>query len=311
MKKEKLLLFDANSIIHRAFHALPPLKDKKGEPSGAVYGSLLVFFKMISEINPRYLAVAFDSPGKTFRHEKYKEYKANRPKAPDELVSQIKKTKEVFEKMGAATLAKEGLEADDIVGAVSSCAPEGVETVIVTGDADILQLVNGKTKVYTLKRGVKESVLYDRKKVEEKYGGVPPERVVDIKALQGDPSDNIPGVEGVGEKTAIKLVKKFGRLEDLYSSLKKESPEEVSKKVYEKLKKQKKEAFLSRDLATIDRKCLSGIDFGRFSFQQDKEKTGKVLQDLGFLSMANRFLGEKKENKKPSKEGRNLKLNFN
>jgi len=303
MKKEKLLLFDTNSIIHRAFHALPPLKSKNGEPGGAIYGSLLAFFKIVHDIGPRYVVTIFDSPGETFRHQKYKEYKANRPKAPDELITQIKKTRDVFSKMGVVTLAKEGLEADDIIGSVSSLAPKDVETVIATGDMDMLQLVNEKIKVYTLKRGVKESILYDRAKVKEKYDGVGPEKIADIKALQGDASDNIPGVEGIGEKTAIKLIKEFNSLENLYTALEKEDFS-LSDKIKNKLIEEKKKAFLSKELALINKSDFSDFCFSDFCFEMNEEKIKKTLEDLGFASMLQRFLKKKEDCKE------NLKLRF-
>ncbi len=310
MQKEKLLLFDTNSIIHRAFHALPPLKSKDGEPGGAVYGSLLAFFRIISEVNPQYVVAAFDSPGKTFRHEKYEKYKANRPKAPDELVSQIKKTIKVFSEIGVLTLAREGLEGDDIVGAVSFSAPSNVETVIATGDMDMLQLVNEKTKVYTLKKGIKESVLYDVEKVKERYDGIPPEKLVDVKALQGDPSDNIPGVEGIGEKTAIKIIKEFKDLESLYSVLEKHSlPGEksvLSERIWKKLKENKEKAFLSKELSLIKKENFSGFNFPDSRFFLEDQKVVKTLEELGFRSIAKRFLNKSER----ETGGENLKLNL-
>ncbi len=296
MKKEKLLLFDTNSIIHRAFHALPPLKSKDGKTSGAVYGTLLAFFKIISEIKPRYIATAFDSPGKTFRHKRYKDYKANRVKAPEDLISQIIRTQDVFLKMGVAILKKDGLEADDIVGAVSSSVPKNIETVIVTGDMDILQLVNEKTKVYTLKRGVQESILYDEDKVKEKYGGLSPCQIVDMKALQGDVSDNIPGVEGVGEKTAIRLIKEFKNIEELYKNLRETGF--LSVKLKEKLLKEREKAFLSKYLATIDKKGFSDFSFSDFNYSVKSEKTKDALDDLGFVTLKKRFFKEEEKNLK-------------
>ncbi len=312
-KEEKLLLIDTNSIIHRAFHALPPLKTKKGDPGGAVYGSLLAFFKTFSEINPQYIAAVFDSPGKTFRHKKYKEYKANREKAPDELISQIKKTKEVFSSLGICVLAKEGLEADDILGAVSNKFANEIEIVIVTGDMDILQLVNEKTKVYTLKRGVKESELYDIDKVKERYGGIGPEKIADIKALQGDASDNIPGVEGIGEKTAIKIIQKYGSIENLYKAIKEDKETVFSQKITEKLKEEEKKAFLSKELAVLNKKSFSDFSFCQFSFNKDSEKIKRVIDDLGFVSIGKRFLEEKskkEEKKKENEKKGNLKFTF-
>ncbi len=296
MKKGKLLLFDTNSIIHRAFHALPPLKSKNGEPGGAIYGSLLAFFKIMSDVNPSYVAVAFDSPGKTFRHKKYKEYKANRAKAPEELIFQIKKAQEVFSNMGLAVLKKEGLEADDIVGTVSFHAPKNIETVIATGDMDMLQLVNEKTKVYTLKRGVQESILYDKEKVKEKYDGLSPKQIVDIKALWGDASDNIPGVSGIGEKTAIKIIKEFENIENLYQNLR--STSSLTGKIKEKLLKGEKIAFLSKELATINKKGVFEYNFADFGYNIKCEKTKEVLDDLGFLTLKKRFFKEEDKNLK-------------
>lgn len=296
MKKEKLLLFDTNSIIHRAFHALPPLKSKDGKVSGAVYGTLLAFFKIISDIDPQYVAAAFDSPEKTFRHKKYKEYKANRVKAPEDLISQIIRTQDIFSDMGVTVLRKNGLEADDIVGAVSFSVPRDIETVIATGDMDILQLVNEKTKVYTLKRGVQESILYDIEKVKEKYDGLPPEKIVDIKALQGDVSDNIPGVEGIGEKTAIRIIKEFKNIEALYKNL--EKANSLSVKIKEKLLKGKKKAFLSKELATIDKESFSEFKFSEFKYTVKSEKTKKVLDELGFTTLKKRFFKEEEKNLK-------------
>jgi DNA polymerase I len=305
MEKKKLLLIDTNSIIHRAFHALPPLKNKKGEPSGAVYGSLLAFFKIIEDTKPHYVVAAFDSPGKTFRHKKFKEYKANRPKAPDDLILQIKRTQEVFAKMGIHVLAEEGLEADDIVGSISCSVPEEIETVIATGDADILQLVNEKTKVYTLRRGVKDVVLYDEEKVKERYGGLPPTKIVDIKALQGDSSDNIPGVAGIGEKTAITLIGRFGSIEALYEALEKEEDNNISPKIKEKLLKDKEKAFLSKELAKIDKNGFPGVKINDFSFSLDDERVGKTLEEVGFKSLMKRFPNK---TEKEEEEQNNLKL---
>jgi DNA polymerase-1 len=307
---EKLLVFDTNSIIHRAFHALPPLTSKGGEPSGAVYGSLLAFFRMMDEIKPSYVVAVFDSPQKTFRHKKYKEYKANRAKSPEELISQIIKTKEVFSDMGVAVLAKAGLEADDIVGAISCLAPKNIETIIVSGDSDILQLVSKKTKVYNLKRGIKENILYDEKMVKERYGVVP-EKIADIKALQGDVSDNIPGVSGIGEKTATSLIIEFGSIENLYKELEKENADSISERIKEKLKKGKKKALLSKELALIKRDCFQEFDYSKFYFQKEDEKIIKILEELGFPSIAYRFLGIKNISKKPAeREENNLTFNF-
>ncbi len=305
MKKKKLLLFDTNSIIHRAYHALPPLKDKSGKPGGAIYGSLLAFFSILEKTDPDYVAVAFDSPGKTFRHEKYKEYKANRPKAPEDLVYQLQKTKEVFSEMGACVLAKEGIEADDIVGVVAKHVPEYVEVVIVSGDKDILQLVDEKTKVYTLRRGVKDSVLYDKDRVKEDYEGLGPEKIADIKALQGDPSDNIPGVSGIGEKTAVKLIKEYGSVENLYKKIKKEDSSLISSKIKEKLIKEEEKAILSKALAMIKKEKVFDFNIEDFFFNKKSEAVLKAIDDVGFTSIAKRLNPSFKKEEK-----QNLKLNL-
>jgi len=218
--KKRLIIIDGNAVIHRAFHALPPLTTKKGELVNAVYGFLLVFFKAIKEFQPDFVVATFDFPAPTFRHQKYKLYKATREKAPKELYQQIPKIKEVLEGFNVQIFEKQGFEADDLIGTISQKAPKKqilpeIETIILTGDLDALQLVDKNTKVYILRKGVKDIVLYDREKVKEKYGGLEPEQLIDFKALRGDPSDNIPGVFGIGEKTAIALIKEFGTLENL------------------------------------------------------------------------------------------------
>jgi len=301
---EKVLLLDTNSIIHRAFHALPPLTDKKGEQSGAIYGTLLAFFSIMEEIKPRYVVAVFDSPGETFRHKEYKDYKAHRPKAPEELVSQIKKMPDIFRKMGVFVFAKEGLEADDIIGIISTESSREMETIIASGDRDVLQLVNENTKVYNLKRGVKECALYDKEEVEKRFEGLSPEKIVDVKALQGDASDNIPGVEGIGEKTAVKIIKEKGSIEELYRSLEKNENGSLSEKQKEKLKEEREKAFLSKKLATIKREDSLNIDLTETAFEEDTEKIKKVLEELGFSSLVKRIKGNKKEEKE------NLTLNI-
>ena len=237
--KKRLIIIDSNSIIHRAFHALPPLTTQKGELVNAVYGFLLVFFKAIREFQPDFVAAAFDFPAPTFRHKKYKEYKAKRPPAPKELYQQIPKIKELLGVFGVPIFEKEGFEADDIIGTISRLAPKKqvlpeIETIILSGDLDALQLIDAWTKVYALRKGVKNVILYDEKLVKEKFQGLIPEQILDFKALRGDPSDNIPGVTGIGEKTAIELLLKFGSLDNLYKELEENS--EKTKTLKPKLK---------------------------------------------------------------------------
>jgi len=251
---------------------------------------------MISELKPSYIVAAFDSPGDTFRHDEYKEYKAHRPKCPEELVSQIKKIPDILKELGVFVFAKEGLEADDIIGIINEKAPKEMEVVIASGDKDVLQLVSERTKVYNLKRGIKEGVLFDKEEVGKRYEGLLPENIVDIKALQGDPSDNIPGVEGIGEKTAIKIVKEFGSVEKLYRDLERGESKSLSSGQKEKLKKEKEKAFLSKRLATIKRKDSFEIDFSETEFRKKEEELREVLERLEFWSLAKRFKKKEKKN---------------
>jgi len=283
--KKRLLIIDANSVIHRAYHALPRLTTEKGELVNAIYGFLLVFFKAIKEFQPDYIVATFDFPAPTFRHKKFKEYKITRPPAPEELYQQIPKVKEVLKSFDVPVFEKEGFEADDLIGTIAHLSPKRqvvpeIETIILTGDLDTLQLVDWKTKVYTLSRGVKEAVLYDVGKVQQRYG-ISSKQLTDFKALKGDSSDNIPGVPGIGEKTAIELIKEFGSLENLYQNLAKLKP-----KLKESLLLQKEQAFLSKELAEI--KTNVPIDFNLKKCQwreYDKEKIIQILKELEFESL--------------------------
>mgnify|MGYP001609124964 CR=1 FL=1 len=206
-KKQSLLLIDAHAIIHRAFHALPPLTTSNGTPINAVYGYLLILLRALKDLHPDYVAVAFDSPGKTFRHKQFPAYKAHRVKPPDELIAQFPLVREVTAAFGFPVIAKTGYEADDIIGTLAEHMKKhsDIHTVIITGDLDLLQLVNSHTAVLKLQKGVKETVLFDETMVKEKIG-VTPAQIPDFKGLRGDASDNIPGVKGIGEKGAVKLL---------------------------------------------------------------------------------------------------------
>lgn len=255
-KKPKLLLIDANALIHRAFHALPPLTLKTGEIINAVFGFCSILLKAINETNPNYIAVAFDTPQPTFRHKEFKEYKATRQKAADELIEQFPKVKEVVKSLNIPIFEKPGYEADDIVGTLSKKAnKQNIETIILTGDLDEVQLVSEKTKVYTMRKGFTDTVLYDENMVIEKFGGLTPVQIPDYKALRGDPSDNIPGVPGIGEKTAIELIKKFSSIENLLQEVKKqtEKSQSIKPKLLENIKAYKNQAIISKHLATIVR----------------------------------------------------------
>ena len=310
-KKKRLLIIDANSLIHRAFHALPPsLSTSKGEMVNAVYGFLLAFFRAINEFHPDYIAAAFDHPAVTKREKKFKEYKAKRKKAPDELYAQIPKVKEVLEAFHVPVFEKAGFEADDIIGTIAKLAPQRqvhppLKTIILSGDMDLLQLVDKNTKVYAMRKGIQDSVLFDKKKVQERFG-VGPELVADWKGLRGDPSDNIPGVKGVGEKTATQLLSSLGSLELLYSALKaKEEVPAVSVKLKEALLLEQDAAFLSKELATIERTVPLEFSLPALSWKGfDKKEAENVLRNFEFRTLSSRipdFTGEKKAIEKEEK----------
>ncbi len=241
---EKLVLIDGNSLINRAFYAMPVLTTKEGVPTNAVYGFMNMFFKMLGEIKPTYVAVAFDLKAPTFRHKAYTEYKAQRKPMPEELRPQIPLLKELLNKMGVCTIEKEGFEADDIIGTVAKHT--SIPTYIYTGDRDSFQLVDDETTVHFTKRGITEVDVFDVNNFKDKTG-INPLQVIDLKALMGDSSDNIPGVPGVGEKTALTLIQTYGSVEKVYENI-----GEIKGKLKEKLEQGKDLCVLSKMLATID-----------------------------------------------------------
>ncbi len=252
-----LLLVDANSIIHRSFHALPPFTAPDGQPSGALYGLASILLKLWREERPDYAAALFDRPEPTFREKKYAAYKAQRPPAADELVSQIVEAHRLFEAFGIKTFEEPGYEADDLIATFAEHfgkefkEEKDARIVILTGDRDTLQLVDdGRVVVRTFNKGVSDTTIYDEKAVREKYG-LSPAQLIDYKALVGDPSDNIKGVPGVGPKTATEALQKFGNVERLYAHLSGSAAGEP--KLAKRFGPFRKEAELARELVTLDR----------------------------------------------------------
>lgn len=296
-KQKLLVLIDGHALVHRAFHALPPLNTGKGELVNAVYGFISILLKVVKDLKPDYLAATFDLPKPTFRHEEFEAYKAKRVKAPDELYAQIGRVKEVLAAYNVPVFEKEGYEADDVIGTiVRQVKNKKIKVIIVTGDLDTLQLVNENVNIFTLKKGVRDTAIYDVKAVKDRYG-LEPGQMNDFKGLKGDPSDNIPGVPGVGEKTAIELLKKYGSIENLYEKIAKPGSKEKNQKLVEKLLANKEQAFFSKYLATIKTDVPLKFNLAdALEHDYDKEKVIKLFKELGFYSLVDRLApAEKKE----------------
>lgn len=283
-RKPTLVLIDSNALIHRAYHALPPMSTRDGTPTNAVYGFALMLLKVFQVIKPTHLVAAFDVKGPTFRTRQYAAYKAHRKAADDELVQQFPLARELLEAFGIPVVEKRGYEADDILGTLAAQAGDAVRTVIVTGDMDAVQLVDATTSVFMLKRGVSDTVLYDEAVVREHFG-FPPEFLIDYKGLRGDPSDNIPGVAGVGEKTARDLVGTYGSLEAIYEHL-----DELPGRARSKLAGHKRDALLSRQLATIVRDVSVTLDLDAAAVAQyDSGRVAEFFRRLEFRSLLQRL----------------------
>ncbi len=286
---KKMIIIDGNSLLNRAYYALPPLKTKDGRFTNAIYGFLTMTFRMLEEYDPSYLAVAFDLKKPTFRHKEYKEYKAGRKKMPPELREQIEPLKEILDALNIYRIEIEGFEADDIIGTVVTQGEEAdLEPIVVTGDKDALQLASDKTKIIFTKRGISNIEVYDEKKVKEETG-VTPEAFIDLKGLMGDSSDNIPGIPGVGEKTARKLLEQFGSVENLIANTDQISGD----KLREKVEKNQDKAILSKRLATIVRMMPIDIDFSELKRKKiDREEAVKAFKDLEFHSLMKKIRNE-------------------
>ncbi len=282
---KKFVVIDANGLIHRAFHALPPMTTKEGAPVNAAYGFFSMLLNLIDTYSPGYMAAAFDLEKDTFRTALYADYKATRQKTPDDLISQFPLIRDALHKLGIKVVGLSGYEADDIAGTLVSKAEEqGADVLVFTGDRDYLQLISDKTQVLLTKKGVSETEVYDKAHLKEVYG-LEPDQIVDLKALMGDASDNIPGVRGVGEKTALKLIQEFGTVEELYRRME-ELPQN---KMKEKIAEGKDSAFLSKTLAKID--CCVPIEseLSAYAFSGLKDdQLYEVLSSFEFGSILKR-----------------------
>jgi DNA polymerase-1 len=275
---KRLVLIDGHAVLHRAYHALPKsLTTRDGKPVNAVYGFSRMLFKILADLKPTHLAVAFDLPKPTFRHKLFKEYQSTRPKMADDLASQIEPIHEVLKAFGIPIFEKAGFEADDVIGTLTKKGKRVDEIIIVTGDKDIFQLVNKKTKIYALKRGLSGGELVNEGRVEEMVG-VKASQIVDYKTLVGDPSDNYPGVRGIGPKTAKKLLVKYGSLEKIMA---------------EELIPDKQAVLLSQKLARIRKDVNLDFDLKQCKVDYDREKVKKIFAKYKFNSLMKEL--EKKE----------------
>jgi len=328
MQKNRFVLIDAFALIFRAFYALPPLTNKEGVQLNAAYGFSSALFSAIKELEPEYLAVGFDLPKPTKRHLEYVEYKAHRAPTPEDLMAQVPYVKEILKVMNIPVVAVEGYEGEDIIATIVAkvkgdrlqvtgkkpktlnLKPETLEFIIVTGDLDTLQLIDSQTNVYSMARGVNQAVMYDIKKVKERYG-LKPSQFVDFKALKGDPSDNIPGVPGIGEKGAANLIKQFETLEKLYQAVSPKSEARnskqiqnsndqntkkiaknlnISEKMLKILQENKEQANLSFKLSkiAIDVPLEFNLADARIH-DYDQQKVVALFNKLGFKSLISRL----------------------
>ena len=291
-----LVLLDAHAILHRAYHALPDFASPTGEPTGALYGVVAMLLKIIEELKPDHIVACYDLPEPTYRHEVYKEYKAGRAKTDDALVAQIKRSYDIFKAFNVPAHSYPGFEADDILGTIVERLKDekGTRVIIASGDMDTLQLVDdNKVLVYTLKKGINDTVLYDEEGVLGRFG-FGPSQVPDYKGLRGDPSDNIPGIKGVGEKTATELILNFKTVEGIYKALKKDDEllrkAGIKERMIELLKANEEEALFSKMLATIRRDAPIEFSLPPHTWREgfNLEEVLTLFAELGFRTLATR-----------------------
>src|SRR6202162_3899278 len=294
--RETLLLVDGHNLVYRAFFAMPALSNSRGEMTNAAYGFTSMLFKALNDTTPTYAVAAFDLAGPTFRHEKFADYKAQRSRAPAELQAQFPWAREVVRALGIPIIEVPTFEADDVIGTLARKAEAaGLDVIILTGDLDTLQLVPAHVRVFASRRGISDTIIYDLDKVRERYGFEPP-LVVDFKALQGDPSDNIPGVPGIGEKTAMALVREYGPLERVLEAVPLMPPGRVRRALEEHME----QARLSKWTATIvtDVEVDLPLDEARL-FHYDETAVRELFDRLEFRSLLPRLPGRTVEEDLP------------
>ena len=294
---KRLILLDSHAILHRAYHALPDFSTAAGVPTGALYGLSLMLLRIVEDFKPDYIVATYDLPKPTYRHEAYKDYKAGRAKTDEALVEQIKSSRKIFDAFNIPIYDQQGFEADDVIGTIveDTKKEKNLEVIIASGDMDTLQLVSGeKVKVFTLKKGIKDTILYDEKAVKDRFG-FGPEFIIDYKGLRGDPSDNIPGIKGIGEKTATILISEFGSVEDIYKELKKGDENflraKITPRIIELLRNGKEDAEFSKMLATIRRDAPIGFVVPKQTFAEniDFTKIETLFSEFEFRTLAPRL----------------------
>jgi DNA polymerase-1 len=298
-KDHTLVLLDSHAILHRAYHALPDFTSPGGEPTGALYGVVAMILKIIEELKPDYIVACFDLPDPTHRHAVYEAYKAGRAKTDDALIAQIIRSRDIFAAFGIPIYELPGFEADDMLGTIVEKLKKekGLRTIIASGDMDTLQLVDhDRVMVYTLKKGIQDTILYNEDAVRARFG-FGPELIPDYKGLRGDPSDNIPGIKGIGEKSGSELIINFGSIESMYKKLKKDEGQflekGIKKRIIELLRAGEEEAIFSKMLATIRRDAPIDFVIPTESWHDalDNEKVLSLFQELGFRTLTNRVKG--------------------
>ncbi|MBO3441875.1 DNA polymerase I [Clostridium haemolyticum] len=312
MNKERLLILDGHSLMYRAFFALPPLTNKEGIHTNAIYGFIKMLLKMKEEIKPNYIVIAFDKKAPTFRHKEYEDYKAGREKMPSELNEQFPIVKDILNKLAINIFEIDGFEADDLIGTLSEFAEgKGIEVYIVTGDKDALQLATDNVKIVINKKGMSEKEIYDRKRMIEEYE-VTPTQFIDVKGLMGDKSDNIPGVPGIGTKTAFKLIKEYGSIENVLDNV-----ENISgKKMKQNLIEYREQAIFSKKLATICKNVPIEIDLEEIKSKEnyDIEGVRQLFESLGFKTLIknidNSDNEEESVNNEEKREETNIQVEF-
>jgi DNA polymerase-1 len=292
-----LVLLDSHAILHRAYHALPDFTSPTGEPTGALYGVTTMLLKIIEDFKPQYIVACFDLPEPTYRHEAYKEYKSGRSKTDEALIQQIIRSRDIFAAFGIPILEKSGFEADDILGTISHLTADNknLNVVIASGDMDTLQCVDKKrVQVFTLKKGIKDTIIYDEQAVKDRFG-FGPKLVPDFKGLRGDPSDNIVGIAGIGEKTATTLITNFGSIEKIYTKLAKDEQQfldaGIKPRIINLLKEGKEDAEFSKMLATIRTDALDEFILKDSEWKElaDTEAIITLYSELGFRNVTDRI----------------------